>query len=186
MERKKYVLAHTLIASFIAPVAFMFLVTGGLYTWGITGSFYPAETFFVEITKAIEPNQEAVELFVTKQLAEKGLNPPTGEADFRVNESGVRLRWTGSNLDLNFSTTKDSSIVKFEIRETTLHKRFVQLHKAKGGLGFKIYASILAISLFLLIATGYILAWKLPKYKKLTIITSIVGILFFIFMVWLG
>lgn len=186
MERKKWILIHTLLASFIAPVAFMFLITGGLYTWGINGKFQPAETFFVEITEAIEPNQKAVELFVTKQLAEKGLNPPTGEARFRASDTGMSLNWKGSNLELGFSTTKDPSIVKFEVRETTLYKRLVQLHKANGGLGFKIYASILASSLFLLLLTGYILALQVPKFRRVSIITSCAGIAFFIFMVWLG
>lgn len=185
MDRKAFILLHTIIASFIAPVAFMFLLTGGLYTWGIKGDYINA-TYISDLAQPIEATQDAAVSYVVSELEKLGFSPPTGEPSFRKSENGMSISWTGSNMDLNFSTIENGTKSKIEVKETTLYRKFVQLHKAKGGTTFKVYAAILAISLFLMLVSGYILAWQLPKYRKITIGTSLFGVIFFVIMVWIG
>jgi hypothetical protein len=59
----------------------------------------------------------------------------------------------------------------------------VQLHKAKGGQLFKVYAAILAVSLFIILFSGFIMAWQVPKYRKLALIFSTAGISMFLLMI---
>jgi len=53
------------------------------------------------------------------------------------------------------------------------------LHKAKGGQLFKFYAAGLAISLFTILASGFLLAWQVPKLRRLAIMCSVSGVAVF-------
>jgi len=70
-----------------------------------------------------------------------------------------------------------------QVKETSWHRQFVQLHKAKGGEPFKVYAVVFAIALLLLLVSGYTMAWQMPKLRKLTLISTLLGITVFIAMV---
>jgi len=59
----------------------------------------------------------------------------------------------------------------------------VQLHKAKGGQLFKVYAAILAVSLFTILLSGFLMAWGVPKYRKMALTAALVGTGLFIAMV---
>jgi hypothetical protein len=59
----------------------------------------------------------------------------------------------------------------------------VQLHKAKGGDLFKVYAAVMAGALFILLFSGSIMAWKTPRLQKLSIVASVLGVVVFIIMV---
>lgn len=185
MERKSIMTLHMYLAAFIMPVAFMFLVTGALYTWGIKGS-YESESFLVELKEPITQTNEAVLAYITQTLQEKGYSEPSGTPGFRKNDNGISVNWSGSNRDLSFSPTQDPLIVKFDINHTTWYRRLVQLHKAKGGTAFKVYAAILSVSLFMLLFSGYMMALQMPKFKKQTLIITAVGIVFFFVMMFLS
>ena len=64
------------------------------------------------------------------------------------------LEWTGSSKDVILEPTDKKLIAKLTVKHTTWYRHLVQLHKAKGGNPFKVYAAILAISLALLLASG--------------------------------
>jgi len=73
-------------------------------------------------------------------------------------------------------------VAQLIIKNTNWHRHFVQLHKAKGGITFKVYATILAVGLLFLLMTGFIMAWQLPKLRKMTFISTILGLIFFMIM----
>ena len=56
--------------------------------------------------------------------------------------------------------TSDELFAKLTISETTWYRNLVQLHKAKGGQLFKVYAAGLAISLFIILLSGFLMAWQ--------------------------
>ena len=93
------------------------------------------------------------------------------------------FEWTGAKLDISLEPTRNPFVARLKIKKTRWHRLFVQLHKAKGGMAFKVYAAILAGSLVILFITGFIMAWQLKKYRPLLISSTVAGIISFIVMV---
>ncbi len=75
-------------------------------------------------------------------------------------------------------------VAKLEIKETSWYRQFVQLHKAKGGDAFKVYAVFMAVSMFCILITGFTMAWQSPKLRKLSMGSAIIGVALFIGMVF--
>jgi hypothetical protein len=75
--------------------------------------------------------------------------------------SSFKLEWTGSNIDVVVEPTLQPLIAKLQIKNTSWHRQFVQLHKAKGGALFKVYATAFATALLLLLISGFTMAWQM-------------------------
>jgi len=181
-NRSTLMKAHAVLAAFILPVALMFFVTGAFYTWGIKGG-YDTATHELQLQKPIQGELAELVTLVTKELEKQNIEPPTGEAKIKRTGNSFRLEWTGSNKDIILEPTTQPLIAKFEIKNTSWYRQFVQLHKAKGGIPFKVYAAAFATALFLLLITGFIMAWQTPKLRKLTLISASLGIVAFFLMV---
>lgn len=82
--------------------------------------------------------------------------------------------------------TGNPFVAQLKIKRTGWHRLFVQLHKAKGGDAFKVYAVILASGLLFLFMTGMIMAWQMTKYRPLLLSSASIGILFFMTMLMLS
>ena len=62
----------------------------------------------------------------------------------------------------------------------------MQLHKAKGSVWFKIYASALALVLLILVASGVILGLQIKALRRMTIVSSAAGLAAFVGFVLAG
>jgi hypothetical protein len=181
-NRSTLMKAHALLAAFILPVAIMFFVTGALYTWGIKGD-YDTTTHELHLKSPLQGElTELIEL-AKKELERQDIETPSGQAKIKRIGSSFRLEWTGSNMDIIIEPTSQPLIAKLEIKNTNWHRQFVQLHKAKGGTPFKVYAAAFAAALLLLLITGFIMAWQMPKLRKLTLASVSLGIAVFVAMV---
>ena len=118
-----------------------------------------------------------------RHLAAKGLAQPTGKARVRRIGEEYSYEWTGSRRDILISPTADPRIAKVVVKEATPHRVLVQLHKAKASTLFKVYASVLAAALFLLVATGLILGLQVRALRRITLVGSAAGLAFFAAMV---
>jgi hypothetical protein len=181
-NRSTLMKAHALLAAFILPVAIMFFVTGALYTWGIKGN-YVTNAHEIHLVNPIQDELSELVALAKKELQRQGLETPTGQAKIKRMGSSFRLEWTGSNMDIIIEPTSEPLIAKLEIKNTSLHRQFVQLHKAKGGEPFKVYAAAFAIALLLLLVSGFIMAWQTPKLRKLTLASAVLGVAMFVAMV---
>lgn len=182
MNRLQLMKIHSLLAAFIFPVAIMFMVTGSLYTWGIKGSYF-VETFDIPLEQAIEPNLQELTVLAEEELNKLGLSVPSGHAKIKTMGSQFLLDWTGSDKDISLAPTEDILVAKLTVKNTSWYRNLVQLHKAKGGIVFKVYAVIFSISMLLLLFSGFMMAWQTPKLKRLTSISLIAGIgSFFVFV----
>ena len=173
---------HFLLAAFMFPVALMFLITGGLYTWDIKGT-YVTNTFEIPLDEPIQPDQASLEALLRDLLQQRKIALPSGSSSVRKVGTSFQLEWTGSERDVLLEPTADPLVARLSIKETTWYRHFVQLHKAKGGALFKVYAAMLAISLFLMLATGFLLAWQVPRFRKQASGVAATGLLLFAFMV---
>jgi hypothetical protein len=182
LNRSTLMTAHTVLAAFILPVAIMFFVTGAFYTWGIKGD-YDTAAYKLYLEKPIQDELTELVTLATKELKKQNIEPPSGQAKLKRVGSYFRLEWTGSDKDIILEPTTEPLIAKLKIKNTSWYRQFVQLHKAKGGTPFKVYAAVLATILLLLLFTGFIMAWQTPKLRKLTLLSVSLGIVTFFVMV---
>ncbi len=185
INRLQLMKIHALLAAFILPVAVMFMVTGALYTWGIKGS-YTEDIYEIPVSKAIRSNLGELTDITKLALEERGINSPEGKPKIKTFGNHFFLEWTGSSKDLTLEPTSDKFTAKLTIKNTSWYRNLVQLHKAKGGTVFKIYAVIFVIAIGLLLVSGFIMAWQTPKLKRVTLITFLMGIGVFIIIMSLS
>jgi hypothetical protein len=176
---------HALLAAFILPVAVMFIVTGSLYTWGIKGS-YTDEVYEIPLDKAMGADQAELADLARSELDKLGLGHPEGKPKIKTLGSDFQLEWTGSSKDLTLEPTDNALVAKLTIKNTSWYRTLVQLHKAKGGTAFKVYAVVFATSIALLLLSGFMMAWQTPRLKRATLMTSLVGLGSFLAIVWLS
>jgi hypothetical protein len=182
MNRKNLMNVHMLLAAFMFPVALMFLITGGLYTWGYKGSYNKTS---YDIIAPAGTTSDLVQLtnLVAGELQRREIAEPEGKAKLKKGGTSYKLEWTGSSRDVALEPTADPSVFRLTVSETTWYRTFVQLHKAKGGTLFKYYAAALAIALFTILASGLWLALQIPKFRQLTLGVLALGVLSFVLMV---
>lgn len=174
--------AHALLAVFILPVAIMFFVTGALYTWDVKGG-YDTTVHELHLENPIQGQLAELVNLAEKELKKRDLSVPTGRAEIKKIGASFKLEWPGSSMDVIVEPTSQPLIAQLEIKKARWYRQFVQLHKAKGGIPFKVYAVVLATALFLLFITGFIMIWQMPKLRKLTLIVTALGITVFVAMI---
>ena len=182
LSKRGLVQTHMLLASFVFPVALMFLITGGFYTWGVKGS-YEAKVHMLSLQEPLIQDQSNLESMVRKELERLSISVPSGESSVKQGGTSFKFEWTGSNRDVILEPTADMLKAKLTIKETTWYRNLVQLHKAKGGQIFKFYAAGLAIALFIILASGFLMAWQIPKYRRQALFCSAAGIFVFLLMI---
>ena len=183
MNRVILIKLHMLLAAFIFPVAFMFLVTGGLYTWGIKGG-YQSESHVVDLVQPLVAEQAELLALVTTELQRRSITLPSGAAKIKRGGTSFKLEWTGARRDVELEPTEDPLKATLTIKETSWYRNLVQLHKAKGGIMFKIYAAILAVALFVILLSGFLMAWQVPKYRGVSLLAGLAGICVFVGMLF--
>ncbi|MBV1916173.1 MAG: PepSY domain-containing protein [Pseudomonadales bacterium] len=182
IKRMTLVKIHTLLAAFILPITIMFAVTGGLYTWGIKGE-YDSKSFNLPIEKPLKPNLNILLALVEAELAKRDLSAPTGNPKIKKVGTSFSFEWTGSNRDVSFAPTRDPKFAKLKIKETSWYRQFVQLHKAKGGILFKVFAAVFSVGLLALLITGCWMAWQVPNYRIMMLRAASVGVATFVVVV---
>jgi uncharacterized iron-regulated membrane protein len=185
MNRLQLMKVHALLAAFIFPVATMFLITGALYTWGIKGS-YTNEVYAITLSQAIQPELNELTALATDELAKLELDVPSGKAKIKTLGNQFSFEWTGSAKDITLKPTEDALIATLTVKHTSWYRNLVQLHKAKGGIVFKVYAAVFAIALALLLFSGFMMAWQTPKLKNLSMMSFLIGTGSFIAIVLLS
>lgn len=185
MNRMKLMKVHVIVAAFILPVAIMFMVTGALYTWGVKGN-YTSDIYEVQLSKPIQADVSELMKITQLELDNLVTSYPEGQPKLKVYGSHFLLEWTGSSKDVILEPTDNLLIAKLTVKYTSWYRNLVQLHKAKGGIAFKVYAVVLAIFIGVLLVSGFVLALQTPKLKRLALVASLVGLCSFIIFVYLS
>jgi uncharacterized iron-regulated membrane protein len=170
---------HLALGSFLLPVMFMFAVTGVLYTFKITGS-YNTKTEVVTLAQPLAPDLSEATVVAENILKERGLEFPTGTASIKKVGTSWQFEWSGSRMDFILDATANPLEMRASFKNTSWHRFFVQLHKAKGGLAFKLLAVVLGIGLVLMLISGWFMAQGNPKLESLRMISTAAGIAVFI------
>ena len=182
INRSFLIKAHTLLAAFILPVAIMFFVTGALYTWGIKGG-YEKTTQELHLKESIQGELTELMVLARNELKKQDVAMPSGKAKIKKMGAAFQLEWSGSDINVTLAPTFQLLMATLTIEESSWYRQFVQLHKAKGGTPFKVYATAFAVGLLLILISGFILALQLPKLRQLTIVSASLSVVLFIAMV---
>jgi hypothetical protein len=176
---------HLILATFIFPIILMFLITGALYTLGVRGS-YDTQVYPLKLSTPLSKDSDTLTELITKELENLYLAPPTGETRNKSTDERIELEWRGAALRVTLASTPQPTEATLTVQKASLYKRLIELHTANGATAFRIYAIVLAVSLFILLVTGFIMALQLPKYRKLTLYSTLTGMAVFILMVVTG
>jgi hypothetical protein len=182
LNRLQLMKIHAILAALILPVASMFFITGALYTWDVKGS-YSSKSYDIPIHKPLQPQLSELVLLAETELERRKLPTPTGPAKIKHMGNAFKFEWSGSRLDISIESGSKPLVAKLEIKETNWYRQFVQLHKAKGGDAFKVYAVFMAVSMLCILITGFTMAWQSPKLRKLSLGSAIIGVALFVGMV---
>lgn len=185
MQRTTLIKIHMLLAAFTFPAALLFLTTGGLYTWGVKGS-YASETHTIALESPLVAEVDVLAALAEAELQRLSVAPPSGAPGMRIVGTSFQLEWTGSRRDVLLEPTADPLSARLTVKETTGYRHLVQLHKAKGGVLFKVYAALFAIALLLILASGFLMAWRERRYRALAAASSAAGVLLFVLAAWLS
>ena len=181
MNRCMLMKIHMLLAAFILPAAIMYPVTGALYTWEIKGS-YETITYPLKLDQPLLQKKEKLVELVTQTLMVKEIPLPSGKPKIKTAGNSFYLEWTGADLDVILEPGPDQLLAQLKVKETTNYRKLVQLHKAKGGIEFKVYAAVFATALLTLLLTGCLMALQTPKFRLQFLLSMSTGIAVFIAM----
>ena len=186
MNRAFLTKLHLIAAAFMFPAVLMFLVTGALYTWGNKGEWHES-TVEVALDAPLSSLDEAgMKAVVVQELESRDIALPSGAASVNGEGDDVSFSWTGARSDVSLAPTGDAGAAQLTINEASMHRWLVQLHKAKGSTFFKVYATLLAAVLFLLVVSGVIMGLQVKALRSMTIGASLAGLVAFVAFVLLG
>lgn len=171
-----------LLASFMLPVAIMYPLTGALYTWGVKGD-YEINTYQIKLEQPLTKDKQKMVELVKQFLIQKEISIPTGKAKIKSAGNSFQLEWTGANRDIVFEPGTNALVAQLKIKQTTPYRQLVQLHKAKGGTAFKVYAAIFATAFLAMLLTGFLMAIQMPKFRMPIILAMSSGFIVFIIMI---
>ena len=176
---------HLVAAAIMLPAILMFLVTGALYTWGETGE-WNEETVTVDLAAPLPRDEADLRSLAAGVLSDRDVPLPSGKSSVSGEGEDLSFQWTGARSDVSLKATGDPRVAEATIKQASLHRWLVQLHKAKGSVFFKLYATLLALVLLALSVSGVILGLQVRAYRRLTILSSAIGVVGFVAAVLLG
>lgn len=171
---------HLIAAAFMFPAVLMFLVTGGLYTWGNKGEWIETSVSVPLDAPYASQSQGGLVSLAVQELLARDIAIPSGSENLKGVGADQSLNWGGARSEVSISGTDDPMVAQIDIRQATLHRWLVQLHKAKGSDVFKLYATALALVLFLLVLSGIIMGLQVKALRRMTIISSLAGAVAFV------
>jgi len=174
-----------LLSTFMFPAVLMFLVTGGLYTWSIKGS-YQSESLLIELAVPLQEDSQMLNSLVREELDQRDISYPSGQGEIKQGGLSYKYEWTGSRRDVLLEPTDDPLVAKLTVKEASWYRNLVQLHKAKGGDLFRGYAALLAVALFVILLSGFLVVWQIPKYRRQALMATLAGLLVFLLVVILS
>jgi len=176
---RKLVIVHTVLAAFFFPMGLLYAITGGLYSLEITGKYHTVE---VPLTLAapLPVELSALVAMAERELAARSLDPPSGDARVRKGGTSYYFEWTGTARDVEIHPVADAGQALLKIKETTPHRFFVQLHKAKGADAFKYFAAVWMVGLVGLFLTGGMMAFLSKPYRRLATVAATLGLTTFV------
>lgn len=176
--QKQIVRVHVFLACFFLPMAVLYAITGGLYGLRYTGAHRSTDTKLA-LAAPLPSDLAGLVAIADAELRAQGIAQPTGEARIRKSGTSYHLEWSGSTRDIELHPTAEASTAVFRVKEASAYRRFVQLHKAKGGDLFRYFAAAWMIGLLALVVSGAVMAFTRKPSRDLAIASTAAGVVVF-------
>lgn len=168
--RKTMIYLHLGLASLFMPMLLLMPFTGAMYLWGFQGDQKKSAAF--EISEVVPTETSEQEKFFRDQFKNKGI-----EFNFeyiKANKNEFIFRPQSRNHYVANKADDGKWIVSK--MEPNLLRRMIELHKGHGPKIMRIFESIFGISLILTTLSGLWLAWNVKPYRKITVVSFVVGV----------
>lgn len=185
MNRAFLVKSHTVLAGFFFPTILLLIITGGLMNLGVDGS-YNKISYTLNVDQPISTDVDTLKELVIKELNNRNLFPPKGKSDLEIEDDFLVFEWEGSSYNVILKNEILAQKTVLIIEEASLFSYLENLHTSEGGPVFKIFTIFCSVGLIILLVTGVLMAWHIPKYKILTIKSMAFGSVFFIVAILLS
>jgi hypothetical protein len=165
IKRTTIVQIHLIMASFLAAITCVFLFTGGLYTLDIKGGV-DKQVFTVELDEGFPHDLDKLEDIARKFLLKKELALPSGDALLKKKKGKYELRWGDLKYAVKLKQGKKANQATLTFRERSFLTQMMRIHRAQAGDGFKVLSIFLVVGFLAIFATGFYLAYNIPRHRK--------------------
>ncbi len=175
--RRTLIFIRLWLAAFVAPAFILVAVSGGLYLFGVKGT--------IETTVINLPAGATLDLS-SKNLSadvDQLLRAAKIEHDYEYLKQRSKLIQTRptSRTYIEFSLKRDKLTATRNVPD--LQKSMIELHKGHGPSAFKTYQKLVAISLLIVVLSGFWMGISSPGLRRKTITASGLGLSLFILLI---
>lgn len=179
VPRSRLINIHLSLAAFFFPFALMFLVTGALYTLSIKGASTSRQET-IALAEPLKPELDSLVAVASSVLDHLNEPKPSGDPSIRKAGLSFQLEWSGIRRDVVLKPTANPGEALLVINKNNFHRQLVQLHKAKGNAFGKTLSIAWTLGLAAIFISGLSMAWGVPAYRRLALISAAAGALLFL------
>ena len=168
MNKAFLIKTHTILAGFFFTTTLLLIVTGGLMNLGVDGD-YDETSYSLEVEEPLPTEINTLKSIVIKELNNRNLSLPKGKIDLEIEDNSLVFEWEGSSHNIILKNNDSTQKTELIIEQASIFSYLENLHTSEGGPIFKILAIFCSVGLIILLVTGILMAWHVPKYRALTI-----------------
>lgn len=185
MNRNFLIKTHVFLAGFFFTTMLLLIVTGGLMNLGVDGD-YDKTSYSLEVKQPLPTRINNLKNIVIKELNSRNISLPKGKADLEIEDDSLVFEWEGSHHNIILENDIQTQKTALIIEQASLFSYLENLHTSEGGPVFKILAIFCSFGLIILLVTGVLMAWHIPKYRELTIKSMVFGSVIFMLAIILS
>jgi len=180
MNRSFLIKTHTFLAGFFFTTMLLLIVTGGLMNLGVDGS-YDKTSYSLEVKQPLPTEINILKSIIINELNSRDISLPKGKVDIEIEDDSLVFEWEGASHNVILKNDISTLQTMLIIERASIFSYLENLHKSDGGPIFKVLAIFCSFGLIILLVTGVLMAWHIPKHRKLTIKSMLFGSATFIF-----
>lgn len=171
MNRKLLVTLHLYLAAFFTPMVLLVGITGGLYLYGIKGSAVTTQAAVLAGQQLSVPKDAAQASAYIDELF-KQANIEHSYDYVRAQGPAATTRPTHRT---HYQFKQGEAGIEISKLEPNLMMTMLELHKGHGPALFRLFETVFALGLVLVMLTGFWLGLQSPMLRKPTLLLTIGG-----------
>jgi hypothetical protein len=165
IQRMLVIKLHAILACFFMPMALLYFISGGLYSFDIKGGV-DKQVYSVALDRPFAPDLAQLSESVKTALDQHKLSLPTGNPAIRKKKGTYEYRWGDLKRLVVVHPTDDPLKVELVYRERSPLTQLMRVHRAEAGSPIRILSLSLVVSLIFILGSGVFLAVGIPKLRQ--------------------
>lgn len=176
IQRMLIIKIHAFLACFILPMATLYFIGGGLYSYDIEGDI-DKQVYQLPLASPFAPDLAQLSVLARSALLERELVQPRGEPSIKEKKGAYEYRWGDLKRLVVIKPTDDPLQVELIYRTRSPLAQVMRVHRAEAGTLAMMFSIGLAIALIVILASGVFLALGLPKLRRTAMLSLGAGLL---------